>query len=147
MVVGKVSELWLAEVKGQPRKSVEFVKLIKGYGIEGDVYSGKGDRQLTLLTKAVRQALSDRYQDGLCVKRFKESVQIECSEGYQIENGKRYGLNQVEIEIVEKGKRCFSECHLIERQEVCPLASQAIFAKVLTSGCIYLGDDFVELDE
>lgn len=108
--------------------------LYVGCGLEGDAYSKPGDREVCIMSKTTIDKLNS-YGDGLCVKRFIETLLIDL-DSELIMVGDVLELGDSKIEITKKGKRCFPECKLIKDNKKCPLVSEPMFGKVIQSGKI-----------
>lgn len=120
--------------KGKDRIDVDEGQLIENYGLEGDAYSKPGDREVCLMSVETKEKLKD-YQDGLCVKRFVETLLIDLSPT-EIAVGDCLLVGDAEIIITKKGKRCFPECTFVQNNRSCPLVSEPLFGKVIKSGKI-----------
>lgn len=119
--------------KGQDRIEVKEGVLKKGLGLEGDAYAKPGEREVCLMCLSTKDKLKD-YQDGLCVKRFVESILIDLNPD-DIKVGDILQLGEAEVLITQKGKRCFPECSIIQ-ERTCPLISEPLFARVIKGGKI-----------
>ncbi|MBI9013692.1 MAG: hypothetical protein JEZ08_15770 [Clostridiales bacterium] len=118
--------------KGKSRIEVDEGRLISNLGLEGDAYSKPGDREVCLMSIETKKKLAD-YQDGLCVKRFVETLLIDLSPA-EISVGDHLLIGDAEIKITKKGKRCFPECTFVQNKISCPLVSEPLFGKVVKSG-------------
>ena len=120
--------------KGKDRIEVNEGQLTLNLGLEGDAYSKPGDREVCLMSVETKEKLKD-YQDGLCVKRFVETLLIDLSEA-EISVGDHLLIGDAEIIITKKGKRCFPECIFVQNKKSCPLVLEPLFGKVIKSGAI-----------
>lgn len=122
--------------KGKDRQKVNHSKLIENFGLEGDAYAKPGDREVCLMTNQTLKSL-ENYSDGMCVKRFSESILIDYDPNL-IKVGHIIDFNGVQIKVTKLGKKCYPECLLIQRQETCPLSQHIMFGKVVVGGDIFV---------
>lgn len=117
------------------------IDLVEGQGILGDKSFGKTERQVCLVDSKVFEQLKTKYKDGLCVKKFNANIFTNGINYEEMEVGDRFKVGTAEIEIISVGKRCFSECQLIQNKTPCPLPKSCAFAKVVKSGYVHINDD------
>jgi MOSC domain-containing protein YiiM len=120
--------------------NAEKVKLITGYGIDGDVHGGKAGRHVSIMFKQTRSKMNSIPVKGLCTSRFKENITL--SEIAEIKVGDTLVIEKCEIKITQIGKKCFSECELFENKISCYL-NEVIFGEILVSGEIKIGDEII----
>ncbi len=134
---GRISSIKISVEKGQPRKAVESVKCIEGYGIEGDRFSGKGSRQVSLLAA---ESLPFRNDTGWCTRRFAENILTEGAEIWNMKAGDRLLVGEAHLEIVQIGNACHEGCPLRRKGLSCLMPGEVVFAKVVKSAEISIGD-------
>ena len=92
-----------------------------------------GDRQVSFLDKDAAKWLAEEaadIPDGLCLRRFHADFEAEGTAEWKI--GDTVWADGTAYEITITGKRCFSECGLLQRTgEKCPLAEGVAFGKPL----------------
>lgn len=132
----KILRIKISYEKKTDRQLISHGNLIEGYGLEGDAYSNPGDRETCLMSKETIDKL-DFYKNGLCVKRFVETLCIDTNSNL-ISVGDILDFGDAQIEVTKKGKRCFPECELIKNNMRCPLVSEPMFGKVIKGGKIRL---------
>jgi len=147
MIVGKLLEINICRAKGVPRESIGSAIFKADFGLVGDAYSGRGDKQVTILSQNDRIQLDKSFKNGLCVKRFKETLLIDYYDGYKeiIEDSLKKGdihlkIGDVVIEITKVGKRCFEDCELVKEGVKCPLATGAMFGRILEGGSLSINN-------
>lgn len=131
-----------------PEMGIKFnrkLELVEGKGILGDKSFGKSERQVCLVDNKVFGQL--KYINGLCTKKFNANIFTKGIDYTELEVGDRLAIGTSEIEIIQVGKRCFSECPLIQKKKMCPLPKSCAFAKVIKSGYVHINDDIVVIDE
>lgn len=116
-------------------EEVSSLTLIAGLGIEGDKKAKGGDRQLCL---ADEDALAEyrRDNEGLCVKRFMPNISTTALNYKDLKPGTQLSFGETIIEISDYGKKCFPECPLVQRGEICQIRKNSAFAKIITSGTV-----------
>lgn len=138
MINCKILSIKISLEKGQDRRTVQKGFLKVNHGLEGDAYAKPGDREVCLMSVKTLEKLSG-FQDGLCVKRFVETICIDC-EPEDIQVGDLLSLGDAQVAITKKGKRCFPECSLLKNKTKCPLMTEPMFGKVIKSGDIKVCD-------
>lgn len=118
--------------KGKDRVQVSQATLKENFGIENDAYAKPGDREVCLMTLKTQEDLKE-FTQGLCVKRFSESLLIDC-DPEEIKIGDRIDFGGPQVEVTKLGKKCYLECMLIQKGIKCPLSQYLMFAKVIKGG-------------
>jgi MOSC domain-containing protein YiiM len=121
---------------------VKEVHLLEGFGIEGDLYGGRPQRHISLLSQLNREKINSSEIKGLCSDRFKENITFSGEIDLKINSILKIG--DVKIKITETGKRCFEDCKLHREKLPCFLKGAA-FGEVLSSGTIKIGDTIEKL--
>ncbi len=138
---GYVSALYISKEKGHPREEIREGYFKENFGLEGDSWSGAGDRQVVILSRKRRLDVEDDIRNGLCFPRFKETLQVDGIPLEEYAPGTQFQAGEALLEIAGVGKRCFGECEVIQSGgEVCSLKKGAVFARVLKSGMIRKND-------
>ena len=138
---GKIKAISISTKKGIPKTNIREAKLIKGYGIEGDVHSGKWHRQVSLLAFESIEKMKKKGFPDLRPGSFAENITTQfiniqkIAEGTQIKIGK-----EAELEITQLGKECHSKCSINIEVGDCIMPREGIFAKVTKGGIIKLND-------
>ncbi len=98
------------------------------------------NRPVSLISLAARQAVDQAVLRGLCFKKFKADITLECQEMPKtnaiLESG------NLKLGILPERKRCWPDCVLLEKKLPCPLIEGVRYAWVETPGPLCLGDDF-----
>lgn len=143
--MGKVEAILISRKKKTPRIEIDKGNFIRDYGLEGDAYSGKGaDRQVTILSKAGREQINTDRRDGLCFRRFIETVRISGVDMDDLHPGMILRMGKVLFEVTRYRKKCYPECEIIKAGTTCALVSEARFLRIIQSGVVKKGDS-VEL--
>ncbi len=116
-------------------EEVASLSLLAGIGIEGDKKANGGDRQLCIADeKAFTEYRFDN--EGLCVKRFMPNITTSGLDYKSLKPGTQLKMGDTLIEISEHQKKCFPECQLVQRGEICQIRKNSAFAKIVTSGTV-----------
>ena len=146
---GKLSKIYICRKKGGIEEVVSQANLDKEHGLLGDYKSESGDkdRQLSILLSKDRHNIDKNYKDiGLCTRRFQENLLIEGFDLSELSLYTKLKIGESKIEIRSMGKRCYSECELVKNKKICPLKNRSLFARIIESGTIKLGDKVVKED-
>lgn len=74
------------------------------------------------------QQEGSQQEDGLCLARFHADIEADGVTGWR--EGEIVTVDGQQFEITQTGKRCFSECGLLQRTgRRCPLAGGVAFGK------------------
>ena len=124
--------------KGVSGEALESAVFLEGLGMEGDFHAQGGQRQLSLLSLQERQWMDAQAKPGLCFARYKENVLLDTLPA--LAPGSQVKIGEAVLEITETGKHCFEECRLFSQGQSCILAGRNLFAKVVKSGLVHIGD-------
>lgn len=135
-----VSGIKVKREKGKPGEEVGEVYLEEGMGISGDIFAGKGDRQISIFEAEARASGAESRDDGFCITRFSENLSTRGLDVEDLKAEDKLALGDAVIEITQSGKECHSECPVFAREGNCGLAHKGAYAKVIKSGKIKIGD-------
>lgn len=138
--MGKIVALCISEKRGTQKISVDKVRFIENFGIEGDAHAGNWHRQVSLISQ---EKIDEFNQKGAEVDKgaFGENVIVE---GYDLRNlpiGTRLESGEVLFEITQIGKECHSHCEIFYKVGDCIMPREGVFAVVLSGGIISVGDE------
>jgi cyclic pyranopterin phosphate synthase len=133
----RVTGLFIAGRRKEPRRSTSEIELVVDHGVEGDAYAGPGDRQVVFFEDDARRALDAAENRGLCYARFHENIRVEGLELRTLSAGARLSIGETEVEITSARKRCYPECEL--PRGTCHILGHVAFARVLRGGSIAVG--------
>jgi MOSC domain-containing protein YiiM len=137
---GKVASLTRYAKKCEAGEMIQNAVLAADAGMEGDFHAQGGGQQISLLTVEARRWMNAQAVPGLCFRRYKENILFESLPASFLKAGTRLRTGEAIIEISDEGKHCFEECSLFNRGEPCVLAGQNLFAQVIKSGVVRVGD-------
>lgn len=136
--IGKVESIYLCDSKELTPRSVKEGTFKENHGLIGDKHSSPGDRQVTLFSAEGRGRIET---DGLCVRRFYENLTIKDLDVSKLTVGQEFIIGEAILQITAIGKRCFPECNIVKRFEVCSIKYGVVFAKVILGGTVRVGDE------
>lgn len=124
---------------GQKKKNVTRVRLDKKLGIIGDAH-GETFRQVSLLPF---ESFDKLQHPDLIIQPgdFAENVTTWNLDFNRLKIGTRIRLgHRVRLEIVQMGKECHQGCVIRETVGDCIMPREGVFARVLASGEVSIGD-------
>lgn len=154
--MAKIVSINIGQRKGLAKRPVKEGVLKKDYGLLGDVHSGPGDRQVSLLAiESIQrqELLMNKKQIDKCPKTHSESVNLspgDFAENITTEGVDLAGLdigtrliikNKIVLEITKIGKECHRFCSIYYKTGDCIMPREGIFAKVLRGGKIKVGEE------
>lgn len=141
----KITGLAIYEAKGAPGIHKEKLRLEADRGIEGDMYARGGDRQLTIADTRLEACSEELVIGNLCGRKFKANILADNILDSDIRAGDVFEAGDAVIEISKAQKECFPDsCEIAAAGHVCALKTGSLFAKVIKSGEIHIGDCFEE---
>jgi len=137
---GIIKEIMIAREKGGPRDSIREGFFSAGFGLKGDIHGGPGDKQVVFFGVEGRERLSESTETGLCFKRFVPTLATEGIDLFELNVGTRLKIGDSIMEISGVGKKCYPECVLIKAKTPCVMPREVVFARVVESGLVRVGD-------
>lgn len=116
------------------------------WGIVGDAHAGNWHRQVSLLSYEKIQEFKEKGAE-IVPGAFGENLIVE---GYDFRNlpvGSRLAIGEAELEITQIGKECHNHCEIYKAMGDCIMPRDGVFAKVIKSGHITLGDTITLLPD
>ncbi len=146
---GKIISINISDEKKKPKRKLETGGyLIKNVGLEGDAYNKPPVRQISLIST---ELLTEQYHCPRVGKGelfivgpgdFSETLTIEGIDISKISIGDIFQIcSDAKIRITEKGMTCFKFCPWEKAENECPLPKHFLFAEVLESGTVSVGDE------
>lgn len=139
--VGKIVAISISKKKGTVKKNVENAKLIEDWGIEGDAHAGKWHRQISFLANESINKMRMAGLPNLRAGAFAENITTEFINIPKLTIGTKVKLGEAELEITQIGKECHDKCAIYAQVGDCVMPREGIFAKVLKSGNIEVGEE------
>ncbi len=139
-LTGEVVAIYASSTRQVTLESLDKGVFKENYGLIGDKHTSPGDRQVTIFTLEGRNSLASLNVEGLCVKKFYENITIKDLDTSKLAIGQAFTIGTAEFQITGLGKRCFPECNIVKKGEVCSLKHGVVFAKVIAGGEVTVGD-------
>jgi len=139
-IKGRIKAISVSEEKGTQKINVPTAELKTDYGIIGDAHSGNWHRQVSLLAL---ESIDKMIAKGAKVApgNFAENITTEGIDLCALKIGSKLKLGaEVELEITQFGKKCHSGCEIFKQIGDCIMPREGIFARVVKSGAINVGD-------
>ena len=143
---GKIISVNISKKKSVRKKPVEKVKILAGFGLEGDVHGGNWHRQVSLLAV---ESIKKMKSKGLKVKPgdFGENITTQGIDLISLPVGSVLKLGKkVLLEITQIGKVCHTKCAIYYQTGDCIMPKEGVFARVLEGGEIKVGDEIEILE-
>lgn len=138
--MGTVRAVCRSEKKGTPKQDVGQAAFEAGFGMTGDAHAGNWHRQVSLLSYDKIEEFKAR---GAKVEHgaFGENLVVEGIDFKTLPVGTLLRSGGVLLEVTQIGKECHAHCEIHRAMGDCIMPREGIFAKVLRSGEIAVGDD------
>ena len=136
---GIVRAVCLSKARGTEKVNVGRGELQADWGLAGDAHAGHWHRQVSLLSA---DKIADFNAKGANVQpgAFGENLVVEGLDFRAMPVGTRLRCGQALLEITQIGKECHSHCAIFHRVGDCIMPREGVFAKVLESGPVAVGD-------
>ncbi len=136
---GKVVALSISNKRGIPKRNVEEAMLIEDFGIEDDAHAGKWHRQVSLLSI---ESIKKVWEREVKVRPggFAENITTEGVDLAKLEVGDKIRIGEAILEVTQLGKTCHKPCAIFYRAGFCVLPTEGVFARVVRSGVVRVGD-------
>ncbi|WP_305767190.1 MOSC domain-containing protein [Candidatus Epulonipiscium viviparus] len=141
--MGKIVNLCISENRGTKKTSVAEVEFVEDYGIKNDAHAGDWHRQVSLLDVAKIEEFK-RKGINISAGDFGENVITEGIDFKQYRVGTLFKINNAILEITQYGKECHTRCEIFDQTGECIMPTEGVFAKVIESGTVAVGDEIVE---
>ncbi|MGD1996703.1 MAG: MOSC domain-containing protein [Anaerolineae bacterium] len=136
---GEVLAVCISEEKGTAKANVGHAVLRANWGLEGDAHAGRWHRQVSLLA---RESIEKMRAQGLDVQEgsFAENITTRGLELCKLPVGSRLRLGAALVEVTQIGKTCHTGCAIFQAVGDCVMPREGIFARVVRSGEVAVGD-------
>lgn len=137
---GKIAAISISKKKGIPKSNVDSAKLIKNWGIDGDIHAGNWHRQISFLAMESIKKMRTKGLPSLRPGAFAENITTEFIDIPHLQIGTRIKIGKAELEITQIGKECHYKCAIFTKVGDCVMPREGIFARVLKPGSINVND-------
>ncbi len=142
---GKVVALSVSREKGVPKENVPEVRIVEGYGVEGDAHGGAWHRQVSFLDTRTLEYMRDLLGREVRPGELAENVTVDLDlSGVRV--GDRIAAGECLFEVTQIGKKCHTGCAIFQRVGRCEMRNRGVFARVLRGGVLRVGDPIELLD-
>ncbi|HIE32448.1 MAG TPA: MOSC domain-containing protein [Thermodesulfobacteriaceae bacterium] len=136
---GRVVALSVSRKKGVPKENVPEVKIVEGYGVEGDAHGGDWHRQVSFLDTATLEYMRELVGREIRPGELAENVTVDLDLS-EVKVGDRIAAGECLFEVTQIGKKCHTGCAIFQRVGRCEMRNRGIFTKVLRGGTLRVGD-------
>ena len=137
--MGKVIAVCTSQIRGVQKENRTEGWFEKDWGIRDDAHAGHWHRQVSLLS-ADKIADFNARGAGVAPGAFGENLVVEGIDFRSLPVGTWLRCRDVLLEITQIGKECHSHCAIYHRVGDCIMPREGVFARVLHSGTIAVGD-------
>lgn len=135
----------ISERKGEIKRPVEYIELIRDWGIQGDAHGGNGHRQVSILGAESVAKLQKHMTERLFPGAFAENILAEGLCFYELPVGTRLQIGTAVCEVTQIGKECHQDCEIRKKTGDCVMPREGIFVRVIQSGKAQAGDLIIVL--
>ncbi|MCP4605990.1 MAG: MOSC domain-containing protein [Proteobacteria bacterium] len=137
-MVARVLKICVSDTKGIQKSPVDSIKLVEGFGVEGDAHGGDWHRQVSLLADESAQVMRDM---GVQVGPgdFGENILTQGIDLPSLPIGTKLGLGDAQLEVTQIGKECHTRCAIYDAAGTCIMPTNGIFCRVLKGGTVRPG--------
>jgi TatD DNase family protein len=137
---GKIMAVCISQVRGVRKQEVQGrIRIVAGYGIEGDAHGGNWHRQISLLSY---EKIAEFKRLGGIVENgdFGENIVVTGIDLRTLPVGTRLRLPDALLEVTQIGKECHQHCQIYQQIGDCIMPREGIFAHVIEEGTVEKGD-------
>ena len=143
--MGKIHAICISEEKGTQKHEVPDAVLKEEWGIEGDAHAGKWHRQVSLLGLGQIEEFRKKGAD-VAFGAFGENLVVEGYHFKELPIGTRFKVGDALLEMTQIGKECHSHCQIYKVMGDCIMPREGVFARVIKSGTIRVGDEILQCE-
>lgn len=138
--MGKVLSINISSIRGIDKTSTDEVKVIEGWGLEGDAHGGDWDRQVSIFPVEMLEKVPDHKKNEVLGGGYTENFTTSGIAPDKLCVGSLVKIGDAIIEILHIGKEEYKEHgrpYIVSRE--------GRFGKVVKGGLVRVGDS-VSLD-
>lgn len=120
---------------------VHRMSLVKDYGIEGDKHAGDGSRHVSILAYSSLMSMREKGYD-VKAEDFHINMLIGGLDPHNIRVGDVLEVDDVLLKVIQIGSLSEEQphCDIYKRCGTCIMHTEGIFATVIKSGDVVVGD-------
>lgn len=133
--MGKVIAINVSSVRGVDKTSIDEVKVVEGWGLEGDAHGGDWDRQVSIFPVEALEKVPAHKQGEVLTGGFTENFTISGIPLSRLSVGTTVQIGEAEIKIMYIGKDEFKDHgrpYIVSRE--------GRFGRVVKGGMVKVGD-------
>lgn len=138
--MGIVTSICISEQRGTRKEPVCSARFEQEHGILGDAHAGNWHRQVSLIQKEKVDAFRKNGAD-VTPGVFGENLVVSGIDFRALPVGTLLRCGEVLLEITQIGKECHTHCAIYEQTGDCIMPREGVFAKVVQSGTVTVGDE------
>lgn len=138
--MGIVTSICISERRGTRKEPVCSARFEPEHGILGDAHAGNWHRQVSLIQKEKVDAFRKNGAD-VTPGAFGENLVVSGIDFRALSVGTLLRCGEVLLEITQIGKECHTHCAIYEQTGDCIMPREGVFAKVVQSGTVTVGDE------
>lgn len=126
--------------KGEAGIELETAELITNQGIERDYHNTSGERQITIVSKELKDWMGLQKTKGFCFDKFFENIVISDIDLSSLKEYTILKIGETRLKISPFRKKCSAEfCDLEKYKQPCRLFFESRFASVEKGGILIKG--------
>lgn len=139
MAEAKVLAVNISEKRGEKKHDVGEAYIKANYGIEIDAHAGEWHRQVSLLSLSSFEKMRNLGAD-VFYGDFAENITVDGIDVCTLPVGAKLQVGETLMEVTQIGKECHKGCAIRQQVGTCVMPTEGIFARVLQSGMVRVGD-------
>lgn len=139
-LLGTVVATSVSTKKGTRKAPQDSIELVVGAGVQGDAHAGPWHRQVSLLPDESVDRMRDRGF-ALGAGDFAENILTQGLALYELPVGTLLKVGDAVVAVTQIGKTCHNDCEIRRTVGMCVMPTDGIFAVVVRSGAVRLGDE------
>ena len=139
--IGQVLAVNVSEKRGEIKHNINESFIKENFGLETDAHSGDWHRQVSLLSLSSFNKMRDMGAIGLEYGAFAENITVGGLDVATLPLQTQLKVGEAILEVTQIGKECHNQgCAIKKQVGTCIMPIEGIFAKVINSGWVKVGD-------
>jgi len=140
-MAGKVLAVNVSERRGEIKQNINEAFLKENFGLAKDAHSGDWHRQVSLLSLSSYEKMQAMGAVGLNYGVFAENITVAELDVAALPLKTRLQVGEAILEVTQIGKKCDNHgCAIKKQVGTCVMPIEGVFARVLSSGWVRVGD-------
>ncbi|AGL00315.1 MOSC domain-containing protein [Desulfoscipio gibsoniae] len=139
--MGQVLSINISSVRGVDKSSVNEIKIVEGWGLEGDAHGGDWDRQVSIFPVEALDKVPAHKKEEVLNGGYTENITVYDIEPELLTIGSSVKVGEAVIKILHIGKEQFKEHgrpYIVSRE--------GRFGQVVRGGIVKVGDSISLID-